>query len=241
VDVGTIELLVPANHVVARGESVEISFRINLSPGMDIRASVGVSGDPAHTYHLPTTPSLVSVSATSQTFRVVIQTWALPLGNSSFRVSYNNNQTGEWHSGPNFLINVVPTELPEEWNAPTIEFLSVSAPTVIRGDSLTVRWRVTDLSGVEEIYSRYSTTFRALCGPDTGKSLSGLSTGHLVSGTPTNGEFEATYLSPRYSLGDLYLGTCDLNFYATDVWGNWSRHDAINVFVREAETPPTTG
>ena len=53
--------------------------------------------------------------------------------------------------------------------------------------------------------------------------------GQMVSGSATNGEFKATFRVTETRLE--YLGSCDLRFYATDVWGNWSRHDAVNAFV----------
>jgi hypothetical protein len=232
VDVGTIELLVPDTQVVTRGEPVAISYRVHLPPSIDIYPAVSVSGDAAHAYTQSTTPSLEAASATSQTFRVVIQTWDLPLGAASFQAMALNRETNEWLDRINFTINVVPAELPGEWVGPTIEFLSVSAPTVTGRDTLTIRWRVTDSSGVEADAGGepgWSTRFRALCGSGSSRTLSVLSHGQLVSGTVTNGEFKATFrvTEPRLE----YLGSCDLHFYATDVWGNFTRRDADDAFV----------
>ena len=55
----------------------------------------------------------------------------------------------------------------------------------------------------------------------------------MVSGSATNGEFKVTFQVTETR--PEYLGSCDLHFYATDVWGNFTRRDADDAFVTAAQ------
>ena len=120
---------------------------------------------------------------------------------------------------PSLTVTVVPPVEPPERTGPVIEFLSVSQPTLAAGDEITVRWKVTDLSGVESVSwgSGHATAFRATCS----KRSTYLKHGPLVSGTVYDGVFEATWVAEQYHAND-GPGSCELWIAATDAWGNWT-------------------
>jgi len=173
-------------------------------------------------------------------FRVVIHTWDLPLGVSTFKAKIVFNSQFDYVDALSARINVIPLEEPPERVGPNIEFISVSKPTVGVGDTTVIRWTVSDVSGVEEVSSRYSTKVIVRCGPGALAAWLGTSTlsdvivGSLMSYGPSgeailndaDGHLTTGFFEGEYQVDSgTERGPCELRFYAVDVWGNLTRLD----------------
>ena len=187
---------------------------------------------------IATTRSPFANAVETISFRVVIHTWDLPLGVSTFKANIVFNSQHDYVDALSFNINVIPLEEPPERVGPTIEFRSVSKPTVGVGDTTVIRWLVTDASGVEDVSSRWSTKVIVRCGPGvTGAGTSTVSDviiGSLIYGQSgsdpprldADGRLRAGFFEGEYQVGPATeRGPCELRFYAVDFWGNLTRLD----------------
>jgi hypothetical protein len=99
---------------------------------------------------------------------------------------------------------------------PMIDGVTLSAGIVEPGDSIVVRWRATDESGVDDTSPWVSGPNGFVVDPTTGEPVAQWILGTLVSGTTTDGIYEATLrISPNAS-----AGTYQLWFGARDTVGN---------------------
>jgi len=193
--------------------------------------------------------SLVSSSsdAGSWEYEAHIPSAKLPVGISEYHVIVHGpDPSGEgqsfWSERPELTITVETLEPPAESLGPVISLIGATRSEIGREETTTVRWRVVDESGVEEVSyaSGYATSYRAHCLFPVSGAWSVDQWGSLESGTVTDGVFAAEWPidvadAVYYGTG---TGTCSLHFFAIDKWGNSGRHDigeVITVRLGEAE------
>jgi hypothetical protein len=216
---------------VVRGEELKIRWTVTTEGLSYSRIyGYGTNSDPGQ-YDLANEccrlrGELVSVSDTRGSYEATLDTNGMPLGDSTYLVEAI--RTDGTNSSSSLTVTVIPPVEPPERTGPVIEFLSVSQPTLSAGDVITVRWNVSDPSGVESVSwgSGHATVFKASCS----KRSTYLKHGPLVSGTVYDGVFEATWVAEQYHAND-GPGFCDLQFSATDIWGNWTLYEFDNALV----------
>tara|TARA_Y100000031_G_scaffold89799_1_gene98793 strand:- start:326 stop:1357 length:1032 start_codon:yes stop_codon:yes gene_type:complete len=221
----------PGPYTVVRGEELKIRWTVTTE-GLSYNRiyGYGTNSDPGQ-YDLANEccrlrGELVSTSDTRGSYEATLDTNGMPLGDSTYLVEAI--RTDGTNSSSSLTVTVVPPVEPPERTGPVIEFLSVSQPTLSAGDVITVRWNVSDPSGVESVSwgSGHATVFKASCS----KRSTYLKHGPLVSGTVYDGVFEATWVAEQYHAND-GPGFCDLQFSATDIWGNWTHYEFDNALV----------
>ena len=168
----------------------------------------------------------------------------LPVGRHDMFVSGReiDGTSTPWDERQEYSVEILPNPLATESDGPGLTLLSVS-PTYVRtgSDEITVRWRVTDASGISNTNNpwttmdSYASRFRSLCmrGNHTGVS-------RLYNGQPsstasliTDDIFEATF-SWGTSAPYVYDSSCSIEFLTYDKWGNWTR----NTFANQYTTSP---
>jgi len=93
-----------------------------------------------------------------------------------------------------------------------VEIVSVTPSTISVGETVTVRWRATDATGLQEYGDDYNTMF-GLCNPGPNTYTGGVTYGSLVSGSSTDGIWEASHeLIDGWAAGEWRVVV-----YATDV------------------------
>jgi hypothetical protein len=108
--------------------------------------------------------------------------------------------------------------------APVVSEVSLSSTNTTPGARVVVRWRAGDETGVADTYPMVAGPNGHFVNLDTGEPWSAFTVGTLVSGTPTNGIYEAVVdLSPN-----AIEGTYSLWFGARDGLGNRMFEQAAN-------------
>jgi hypothetical protein len=187
---------------------------------------------------------LIEGTGSNGIWQVMISGSGLPVGRHEMYLhAHSSDGTAipydEW---PEFSFDVLSDPSATESVGPRLTLLSVS-PSYVETvfDEITVRWRVSDASGIPNINNqgvrpaRYASRFRSVCSRSDHNGISRLYSG-AVSGEffgdeqlVTDATFEATLRWGRSA--PVYGSSCSLEFLTYDKWGNWTRNTFVDQYT----------